>query len=102
MANPIPCDPPVREMIAVLIPITSPLRLINGPPLFPGLIAASVCRKSPKPYTRAEGILHHCLLIGIAELARVAEKKLEWIEPVLPARRDFFRCLHADHRREDI
>ena len=24
MANPIPCEPPVREMIAVLIPMTSP------------------------------------------------------------------------------
>ncbi len=48
IANPIPCEPPLREMIAVLIPITSPRRLISGPPLLPGLIAAFVCRKSPK------------------------------------------------------
>ena len=31
MANPIPCEPPLREMIAVFIPTTSPLRLISGP-----------------------------------------------------------------------
>ena len=31
-------------MIAVLMPITSPARSTSGPPEFPGLIAASVCR----------------------------------------------------------
>jgi len=31
-----------RELIAALIPITSPRALISGPPLFPKLIAASV------------------------------------------------------------
>ena len=52
MAKPIPCEPPVREMMAVLIPITSPRKLINGPPLFPGLIAALVCSRSPKKSVR--------------------------------------------------
>ena len=33
-------------MIAVLTPITSPLRLNNGPPELPWLIDASVCIKS--------------------------------------------------------
>jgi len=33
-------------LIAVFIPMTSPLRFKSGPPLLPGLIAASVCRKS--------------------------------------------------------
>jgi hypothetical protein len=31
-----------RELIAELMPITSPLALISGPPLLPKLIAASV------------------------------------------------------------
>jgi hypothetical protein len=39
MANPMPR---AEAMIAVLIPTTSPLVLISGPPLFPGLIEASV------------------------------------------------------------
>src|SRR6059058_3891336 len=42
IAKPIPCEPPLREMIAVLMPITSPRKLIKGPPLFPGLIAECV------------------------------------------------------------
>ena len=32
--------------MAVLMPMISPWRLTNGPPLLPGLIAASVCKKS--------------------------------------------------------
>ena len=52
IAKPIPCEPPVVEAIAVLIPITSPRRLISGPPLFPGLIAALVWIKSPKKSVR--------------------------------------------------
>jgi len=32
--------------MAELMPITSPSRLSSGPPLLPGLMAASVCRKS--------------------------------------------------------
>jgi hypothetical protein len=42
-ANPMPIDPPDGEMIAVLMPMTSPLRLNSGPPELPRLIAASVC-----------------------------------------------------------
>ena len=38
--------PPELLAIAVLIPTTSPRRFNKGPPLLPGLIAASVCRKS--------------------------------------------------------
>lgn len=39
IANPMPLLP---ETMAVLIPITLPERSSSGPPLFPGLIAASV------------------------------------------------------------
>ena len=42
IAKPMPWLPPEREMIAVLIPISSPLVLISAPPELPGLIAASV------------------------------------------------------------
>ena len=45
MANPTPSLPPLLEEIAVLIPITSPLRFTRGPPLLPGLMAASVWMK---------------------------------------------------------
>ena len=41
-AKPIPIEPPDGEMIAVLTPITSPLRLNSGPPELPRLMAASV------------------------------------------------------------
>ena len=34
--------PVARELIAALMPITSPRELISGPPLLPKLIAASV------------------------------------------------------------
>ena len=46
MLKPIPSLPPELLAMAVLMPTTSPRKLINGPPLLPGLIAASVCRKS--------------------------------------------------------
>src|SRR5260221_424665 len=54
-ANPPSSYPRLPVMIAVLIPITSPARSPNGPPEFPGLMAASVwinlwnCRPSPMP-----------------------------------------------------
>src|SRR5688572_31639185 len=38
--------------IIVLMPMTSPSRLTSGPPEFPGLIDASVCKKSS--YWRSE------------------------------------------------
>jgi hypothetical protein len=41
--NPTPDDAPEGEYIAVLIPIKFPELSSSGPPLFPGLIAASVC-----------------------------------------------------------
>jgi hypothetical protein len=42
IAKPIPTDPPDGEKIAVLMPMTSPLRLNIGPPELPRLIEASV------------------------------------------------------------
>ena len=44
--NPRPWEPPDRDAIQVLIPITSPYMFTNGPPEFPWLIAASVWMKS--------------------------------------------------------
>ena len=40
--KPIPSLPPELLAIAVLMPITSPRKFISGPPLLPGLMAASV------------------------------------------------------------
>ena len=45
MAKPMPIEPPVGEMIAVLMPITSPSMLNSGPPELPRLMAASVWMK---------------------------------------------------------
>ncbi len=45
MAKPMPCEPPEREKIAVLMPITRPAPSISAPPELPGLIAASVWMK---------------------------------------------------------
>jgi len=42
IVNPIPAETPAPND-AVFIPINSPLLFNKGPPLFPGLIAASVC-----------------------------------------------------------
>ena len=41
-----PIEPPDGEMIAVLMPMTSPSMLNSGPPELPRLIAASVWMKS--------------------------------------------------------
>ena len=41
-ANPMPTEPPRWLKMAVLIPMTSPRALMSGPPLFPGLMDASV------------------------------------------------------------
>jgi hypothetical protein len=46
IAKPYPAYTPVGLAIALLIPITSPCMLTSGPPEFPGLMTASVCRKS--------------------------------------------------------
>ena len=46
MLKPTPSLPPPLEAIELLIPMTSPFMLTSGPPEFPGLIAASVWRKS--------------------------------------------------------
>jgi len=45
MAKPMPCEPPVREYIALLIPTRLPEASTNAPPELPGLIAASVWMK---------------------------------------------------------
>ena len=41
-AKPMPIEPPVGDMMAVLMPITSPPRLNSGPPELPRLMEASV------------------------------------------------------------
>ena len=41
--NPTPEDAPDGEYIAVLIPMRLPELSRSGPPLLPGLMAASVC-----------------------------------------------------------
>ena len=46
MLKPTPSLPPPLERIAMLIPMISPFIFTSGPPEFPGLIAASVWRKS--------------------------------------------------------
>jgi hypothetical protein len=46
MAKPMPCEPPEREKIAVLMPASRPLRSTSAPPELPGLIAASVWMKN--------------------------------------------------------
>ena len=43
IANPIPS---ADDIFTVFIPMTSPDGVINGPPLFPGFIVASVCIRS--------------------------------------------------------
>lgn len=43
MENPTPDDAPEGEYIAVFTPIKFPELSRSGPPLLPGLIAASVC-----------------------------------------------------------
>ncbi len=46
MLKPTPSLPPPLEAIELLIPMTSPFMFTSGPPELPGLIAASVWRKS--------------------------------------------------------
>jgi hypothetical protein len=46
MAKPMPSDPPEAVAILALTPTTCPAKFKRGPPLFPGLMAASVCKKS--------------------------------------------------------
>ena len=48
IAKPTPSYPPELVEMAVLMPITSPSRLTSGPPLLPGLMAASVWMKSSR------------------------------------------------------
>jgi hypothetical protein len=45
-ANPIPTLPPVRDRMAVLMPMSLPSSVTRAPPEFPGLIDASVWMKS--------------------------------------------------------
>jgi hypothetical protein len=46
IAKPMPCEPPEREKIAVLMPMSWPLRATRAPPELPGLMAASVWMKN--------------------------------------------------------
>jgi hypothetical protein len=49
MAKPMPMLPPPGARIAVLIPISSPLRFSSAPPELPRLIEASVWMKFSSP-----------------------------------------------------
>ena len=46
IAKPMPCEPPEREKIAVLMPASLPVMSTSAPPELPGLIAASVWMKN--------------------------------------------------------
>ena len=46
--KPMPIEPPEGEMMAVLMPTTSPAMLNSGPPELPRLMAASVWMKSSR------------------------------------------------------
>ena len=46
MAKPMPCQPPEREKIALLMPTSLPSRSTSAPPELPGLMAASVWMKN--------------------------------------------------------
>ena len=48
-AKPMPTFPPVRLMIAELMPTSSPCMFTSAPPELPGLIEASVWMKSSSP-----------------------------------------------------
>ena len=54
IARPMPSIglPPDSSTLAVMIPTTSPLRSINGPPLFPGFIGESIWTNSRSPIRR--------------------------------------------------
>ena len=45
-ANPMPTLPPDGPMMTLLMPMSSPLRLMSAPPELPGLMEASVWMKS--------------------------------------------------------
>ena len=54
-ANPTPFEPPPAVRMTVLMPMACPRTLIRGPPLFPGLMEASVWMNSsygPAPIMR--------------------------------------------------
>jgi hypothetical protein len=46
-AKPMPIETPLLVVMALLTPMTSPLRFTSGPPLLPGLMAASVWIRLP-------------------------------------------------------
>ena len=46
MAKPMPCEPPLCEKIAVLMPTSRPSMSTSAPPELPGLMAASVWMKN--------------------------------------------------------
>src|SRR5574341_872025 len=83
-----PTEPPDRVKIAVLMPIAWPRPLMSGPPLFPGLMDASVWMKSsygPSPITRPVALTRddradHALIgtaqqLGVDEVARGGDER---------------------------
>ena len=80
-----------------LMPISSPWRLTSGPPLLPGLMAASVCRKSWKwivPSGRRRSRRPRALMIPkVTELAQPegtsqGEHEIAGLQPVAVAQGD--------------
>src|SRR6266478_5959536 len=72
IAKPRPCEPPVVEAITVLMPITSPRRLISGPPPF--RTDDSVCHSLLKSKRIADG------QDKIPGLHRIGVSKFEWLD----------------------
>ena len=77
--------------IAVFMPMTCPFMLSSGPPEFPGLIAASVCKKLPKlvmfrlPRPLAEMIPKDSWFLNQMEL--LVRERIDLLGPFL-SRRD--------------
>jgi hypothetical protein len=91
MAKPIPSDPPIRLTMAVLMPTTSPAMLTSGPPEFPGLMAASVWRKSsngPCPRTRPFALMIPAVTVWVKPkgLPIATTQSPTWIASESPSR----------------
>src|SRR5437764_9096624 len=94
IAKPTPCDPPVVDAIAVLIPITSPRRLINGPAvarIYCGIGLQQLTKEiaAIRPSLRADDSLCHGFLKSkritdsqdkISRLNSVRVSKFEWLD----------------------
>ena len=78
MAKPMPCEPPEREKIAVLMPTSRPAVSTSAPPELPGLIAASVWMKNwivGDADLRARHRRHDAVCHGLPDAERIADRK---------------------------